>query len=44
MKCRTCGQKAVVNMRQHKLALCKDHYLEWIPEQTDRFINKYRMF
>jgi uncharacterized protein (TIGR00269 family) len=44
MKCRTCGQKAVVNMRQHKLALCKDHYLEWIPEQTDRFIKKYAMF
>ncbi len=44
MKCRTCGQKAVVNMRQHKLALCKDHYLEWIPEQTERFIEKYKMF
>lgn len=44
MKCRTCGQKASVNMRQHKLALCKEHYLEWIPEQTARFIKKYRMF
>jgi uncharacterized protein (TIGR00269 family) len=44
MKCRICGQKAVVNMRQHKLALCKDHYLEWIPEQTERFIEKYKMF
>jgi uncharacterized protein (TIGR00269 family) len=44
MKCRTCGQKAVVNMRQHKLALCKQHYLEWIPEQTERFIKKYHMF
>ncbi len=44
MKCRTCGQKAVVNMRQHKLALCKEHYLEWIPEQTERFIEKYKMF
>jgi uncharacterized protein (TIGR00269 family) len=31
-------------MRQHKLALCKDHYLEWIPEQTARFIKKYEMF
>ena len=30
-------------MRQHKLALCKDHYLEWIPEQTGRFIEKYKM-
>jgi uncharacterized protein (TIGR00269 family) len=31
-------------MRQHKLALCKDHFLEWIPEQTERFIKKYEMF
>ena len=44
MKCRVCGQKAVINMRQHKLSLCKDHYLEWIPEQTERFIEKYEMF
>ncbi len=44
MKCRKCGEKASVNMRQHKLALCKDHYLEWVPEQTERFIKKYEMF
>jgi uncharacterized protein (TIGR00269 family) len=31
-------------MRQHKLALCTEHYLEWIPEQTERFIKKYGMF
>ena len=31
-------------MRQHRLALCKEHYLEWIPEQTLRFIKKYEMF
>jgi uncharacterized protein (TIGR00269 family) len=31
-------------MKQHKLALCKDHYLTWIPEQTARFIKKYWMF
>jgi uncharacterized protein (TIGR00269 family) len=44
MKCKKCGLKASVNMRQHKLALCKEHYLEWIPEQTERFIKKYEMF
>jgi tRNA-5-methyluridine54 2-sulfurtransferase len=44
LKCRACGQKAVVNMRQHKLALCKEDFLEWIPEQTERFIGKYKMF
>lgn len=31
-------------MRQHKLALCAEHYLDWIPEQTERFIKKYGMF
>jgi uncharacterized protein (TIGR00269 family) len=44
MKCRKCASKAVINMRQHKLALCKDHFLDWIPEQTKRFIEKYHMF
>jgi len=44
MKCKKCGGKASVNMRQHKLALCKEHYLEWLPEQTERFIKKYEMF
>jgi uncharacterized protein (TIGR00269 family) len=44
MKCRKCGEKAVINMRQHKLALCKDHYLEWLPEQVEKAIEKYAMF
>lgn len=44
MKCRKCGGKASVNMRQHRLALCKEHYVEWVPEQTERFIKKYGMF
>lgn len=44
MKCRKCGAKAAINMRQHRLALCAAHFLEWLPEQTQRFIQKYRMF
>ncbi len=43
-KCRKCGRRAVVYMRQHRLALCKEHYLEWFVEQTARTIRKYRMF
>jgi tRNA(Ile)-lysidine synthase TilS/MesJ len=31
-------------MRQHKLALCKEHFPQWVMEQTERFIRKYRMF
>jgi uncharacterized protein (TIGR00269 family) len=44
MKCRQCNAKAVINMRQHKLALCGEHYPQWIVAQTQRFIEKYRMF
>lgn len=44
MKCRKCDARAVINMRQHKLALCKEHFLEWILDQTQRFITEYRMF
>jgi uncharacterized protein (TIGR00269 family) len=44
MKCRKCGEKAVINMRQHKLALCAEHYTAWLPEQVQKFIEKYDMF
>jgi uncharacterized protein (TIGR00269 family) len=44
MKCVKCGERAVINMRQHKLALCKEHFLEWIPAQVQRTIEKYNMF
>jgi uncharacterized protein (TIGR00269 family) len=44
MKCRKCGGKAVVNMRQHRLALCREDFLEWMLEQTARFIARYDMF
>lgn len=44
MKCRKCGARAVINMRQHKLALCKNDFLNWVPEQVERIIRKYRMF
>lgn len=44
MKCRKCDHKAVINMRQHKLALCKDHFISWVCEQTERNIKKYNLF
>jgi uncharacterized protein (TIGR00269 family) len=44
MKCRKCANKAVINMRHHRLALCGPHFLEWVPDQTQRAIEKYRMF
>jgi tRNA-5-methyluridine54 2-sulfurtransferase len=31
-------------MREHKLALCRDHFLEWLPAQTEKAIKHYGMF
>jgi len=44
MHCVKCGEKAAINMRQHKLALCPHHFLDWIPEQVERSIKRYHMF
>src|SRR4030043_1673554 len=44
MRCRKCDEKACINMRQHKLALCTAHFLDWVPEQVERAIHKYNMF
>lgn len=44
MRCRKCGEKACINMRQHKLALCKTHFLDWVPDQVEHAIKKYNMF
>ncbi|HKZ83412.1 MAG TPA: tRNA(Ile)-lysidine synthetase [Anaerolineae bacterium] len=44
MRCRKCGELAVINMRQHRLALCETHFVEWMRANTQRFIEKYRMF
>jgi uncharacterized protein (TIGR00269 family) len=44
MRCVKCGEKAVINMRQHKLALCQTHFLDWVPEQVERAIKRYHMF
>ena len=44
MRCRKCGQTAAINMRQHKLALCREHFIAWVPAQVQRTIEKYCMF
>lgn len=44
MKCTKCGQPAVINMRQHRLGLCAEHFLEWVPQVVQRTIEKYDMF
>ncbi len=44
MHCNKCQANAIINMRHHKLALCGEHYIEWFVAQTERAIEKYKMF
>jgi uncharacterized protein (TIGR00269 family) len=43
MKCRKCGGKAVVNLREHRLSLCKGCYIPWFVDYTEKTIKKFRM-
>jgi len=44
MYCHRCGEMAAIRMRQHRLQLCKAHYLEWVMQQTEHVIKKFQMF
>ena len=43
MKCRKCGTGAVIQMRQHHLALCGEHFNSWFLEHCAATIRKFRM-
>lgn len=42
-RCLWCKQKAVIYMREHRLALCKECYLKWFLRMTERTIKEWRM-
>ncbi len=42
--CFKCRKPAVFRMRHHRLAFCRQHYLDWFVEQTQHVIEKYHMF
>ncbi len=44
MKCRRCGHKAILELKSHNTAFCKDCFLFFFERQVKRSIDKYRMF
>jgi uncharacterized protein (TIGR00269 family) len=44
LKCSKCGGLAVINLRQHRLRLCAEHFVEWFVRMTQRAIEQYQMF
>jgi tRNA-5-methyluridine54 2-sulfurtransferase len=44
MKCKVCRDKAVMDIRRHNAAFCRDHFIEHVRNQVARAIKEYKMF
>lgn len=44
MKCKKCGERAVIRLKSYNLALCSEHLSEFVIEKTADTIKRYRMF
>ncbi len=44
MKCKICGKPAVIKLRAHNIALCPEHFVEFVHRQVKKAIKHYRMF
>jgi hypothetical protein len=44
MKCDICGGVAVIGMPPHRLNLCAEPFVEWVPPMVERVIRRYAMF
>src|SRR3989442_13388738 len=44
MKCRKCGDAAVIELRRHNAAFCAPDFLEFFRNQVREAIRKHRMF
>jgi uncharacterized protein (TIGR00269 family) len=43
VKCRVCKEPAVVDVRRHNAAFCRDHFLNHCDEQVKRAIDSHKM-
>ncbi|MFN3692331.1 MAG: TIGR00269 family protein [Fervidobacterium sp.] len=44
MKCKKCTNNAVINLRAHNIAFCKEHFIEFFEKRVQRAIDKFKMF
>ncbi|WP_456342473.1 Dph6-related ATP pyrophosphatase [Thermovibrio sp.] len=49
MLCKICKSKgkrtkATIYLRHHRLALCREHFIEWFERQTEKAIKEFKMF
>ncbi|WP_456433384.1 ATP-binding protein [Thermosulfuriphilus sp.] len=43
-KCKICRQETAIYLREHRLALCRGHYIAWFERYVSRTINQFKMF
>ena len=43
IRCRFCKEEAFIRLKQHRLNLCKEHYLSWFENYTQRTIREFNM-
>jgi len=44
MRCKKCGQKAVIRLKAYNLSLCRKHFEEFFISKTSETIKRYRLF
>ncbi|HEX6988150.1 MAG TPA: TIGR00269 family protein [Bacillota bacterium] len=44
MKCVKCRGKAVIDLRRHNAAFCREHFVEYFQSQVERAIREFEMF
>ncbi|MFI5329382.1 MAG: TIGR00269 family protein [Candidatus Rokuibacteriota bacterium] len=44
MKCRKCGERAILELRRHNAAFCAPDFVEFFRNQVREAIRRYRMF
>ena len=44
MKCKICREHAVVDIRRHNAAFCREHFIDHVRGQVARTIKEFRMF
>jgi tRNA(Ile)-lysidine synthase TilS/MesJ len=44
MKCKKCGNKAVIRLRAHRIALCREDFLSFVLNRVQQTIKQYKLF
>ncbi len=44
MKCVTCGEPAIIDIKRHNAGFCAHHFIEHVHRQVERAISSFRLF